>query len=253
MKTFLIDLDGTMYRGNDTIPGAKEFIDTCIERKIPFYFLTNNATRTRQENKEHMEKLGFKGIKESHFFTSSMAAAQTICKTSDKRKAYVVGQAGLKEALIENGFEIVEDDADFVFVGLDAHADYQLYSKALSQLMKGARLVGTNSDRKLPDGDSFKIGNGSIVAMFEYASEQISPKIGKPYAPILNEALATFGLTKEEVIIVGDNLETDIMLGVNCGVDTLFVTSGVHSFEDIERFNIHPTYRVHNLMEWFNF
>lgn len=253
MKTFLIDLDGTMYRGASNIEGAREFIAQCLEKGQPFYFLTNNATRTRQENKEHMEKLGFTGIKESHFFTSSMAAAQTIRKSSDKRKAYVVGQAGLKEALLENGFELVEDDADFVFVGLDTYADYQTYSRALSQLMKGAKLVGTNSDRKLPDGDSFKIGNGSIVAMFEYASEQTSPKIGKPYAPILNEALDTFGLDKEEVIVVGDNLETDIMLGVNCEVETLFVTSGVHHFEDIERFDIHPTYCVHNLMEWFNF
>ena len=80
MKSYLIDLDGTMYRGNENIDGAREFIAWCIEKQQPFYFLTNNATRTRKENVLHMEKLGFKGIKEEQFFTSSMAAARTIMK-----------------------------------------------------------------------------------------------------------------------------------------------------------------------------
>ncbi len=252
MKSYLIDLDGTMYRGNENIDGAREFIAYCQAKGQPFYFLTNNATRTRKENVEHMEKLGFKGIREDQFFTSSMAAARTMMKTSDRRNAYYIGQDGLKEALLDAGFTLCEENVDFVFVGLDAHATYETYSKALGYLMNGAKLVGTNNDRKLPHGKGYKIGNGSIVAMFEYASEQQSPKIGKPYAPILEEALDYFGIKKEEAVCIGDNLETDILLGINCNVDTIFVTTGVHTFEDIERFQIEPTMKIHSLYELMN-
>ena len=94
MKTYLIDLDGTMYRGNSNINGAKEFIDYCIDNHIPFYFLTNNATRTLRQNVEHMEKLGFTGIKEEHFFTSSMAAAKSMAKLG-YTKAQYIGMDGL--------------------------------------------------------------------------------------------------------------------------------------------------------------
>ena len=123
MKSYLIDLDGTMYRGNENIDGAREFIAWCIAKQQPFYFLTNNATRTRLENVQHMEKLGFKGIREDQFFTSSMAAARTMQKFSTKRNAYMIGQAGLREALLDAGFKLVEEDVDFVFVGLDGAVD----------------------------------------------------------------------------------------------------------------------------------
>ena len=123
MKTYLIDLDGTMYRGNSNIDGAKQFIDYCIDNKIPFYFLTNNATRTLKQNVEHMEKLGFTGIEEKHFFTSSMAAVKSMAKLG-YTKAQYIGMDGLYEALIQNGFEISED-AECLFVGLDKGGSYE--------------------------------------------------------------------------------------------------------------------------------
>ena len=108
-KTCLIDLDGTMYCGDTLIEGAKLFIDWMLEHQHPFLFLTNNATRTRAENVAHMEKLGYRGIKPSHFFTSAMASAAYVAKQSHKRRAYVIGMAGLEEALLEQGFELVQD------------------------------------------------------------------------------------------------------------------------------------------------
>lgn len=138
---------------------------------------------------------------------------------------------------------------DYVFVGLNNKADYEMYSKALTHLLKGATLVGTNSDRLLAKDDGFNVGNGAVVAMFEYASGKQSEKIGKPNAPILDGALEYLGLTKQEVAIIGDNLETDILLGVHYGVDSIFVTSGVHHEEDIERLEIYPTMTIKNLKE----
>lgn len=249
MKTYLIDLDGTMYRGSEIIPGAKEFIDALIEKKQRFVFLTNNAKRTKRQNVEHMEKMGFTGIKEEHFFTSSMAAAKYTAARYSGRNAYYIGQDGLKEALLENGFRICEENVDFVFVGLDIEGTYEKYSKALGFLLQGAELIGTNNDRLLAKPGGFNVGNGSIVAMFEYAIGKQSPKIGKPHAPILEEALKYFELNKEDCILLGDNLETDILLGVDNGVETTFVTSGVHHREDIERLGIQPTNIIDDLRE----
>lgn len=249
MKTYLIDLDGTMYRGTEIIPGAKEFIDAMIKRNERFVFLTNNAKRTKRQNVEHMEKMGFTGIREEHFFTSSMAAAKYTASRYEGRNAYYIGQDGLKEALLENGFHITEEDVDFVFVGLDMDGTYEKYSKALGFLLKGAELIGTNNDRLLAKPGGFNVGNGSVVALFEYAIGKESPKIGKPYAPILDEALNYFNLKKEDCILLGDNLETDILLGVNNGVETTFVTSGVHTREDVEKMGIHPTNIVDDLRE----
>ena len=247
MKTYLIDLDGTMYRGDSNIDGAKEFLDFCIKNQIPFYFLTNNATRTLRQNVEHMEKLGFTGISEEHFFTSSMAAARSMAKLG-YTKAQYIGMDGLYEALINNGFEICED-AECLFVGLDKGGSYEKYSHALQYLLKGAVLVGTNDDRLLAHGNTFHVGNGSIVRMFEYASGQTSFRIGKPSKTILYEALDYYHLNKEDCIVVGDNLETDIALGANEGVESVFVTTGVHQVEDIARLNIQPTRIVSRLDE----
>lgn len=149
MKTYLIDLDGTMYRGDGQIEGAIPFIEELIKRNQPFYFLTNNSKRTRKQNVEHMEKVGFHGIKEEHFFTSAMAAARYAKKHIAGRYAYYVGQDGLKEALEENGFILSEKNVDVVFVGLNTEATYKEYSKALGYLLKGAKLIGTNNDRIL--------------------------------------------------------------------------------------------------------
>ncbi len=249
MKTLCLDLDGTMYRGNQRMPGGKELMDALHERKQPYFFLTNNSKRTREQNARHMRKMGYTGIKAQDFFTSAMAAALYVKEHFTKRRAFVIGEDGLKEALLEQGFVLCEESCDFVFVGLNQQADYQTYSKAVNLLHQGAMLIGTNHDRMLAQSNGFALGNGSVVAMLEYASNQKSPCIGKPYAPILTEALAMYHLNKDEILMVGDNLETDIRLGLEQGVETVLVLGGVHDQEDVERLNIHPDHIIHDLRE----
>lgn len=249
MKTYLLDLDGTMYHGSKIINEAKLFIDYLNENNLPYYFLTNNASRTKVQNAKHMLDMGYEGIKPEQFYTSSMAAAAYVRNNFSGNKVYYIGEDGLKEALLEQGFELSEDDVDFVFVGLQRNATYEDYSKALSFLLKGAKLIGTNVDRLLASENGFKIGNGSIVKMFENACGQESPKIGKPYMPILEGCLEYIGKNKDKVIMVGDNLETDVLLGINGGLETVFVTSGVHQVEDIEKLGIVPSKTVNNLLD----
>lgn len=249
MKTYIIDLDGTMYSGDKNIDGAREFISYLQEKNIPYIFLTNNATRTKKQAKEHMLNLGFKNIKEEDFFTSAIAAAKYAGKNFSERSCFVIGEAGLLEALKEEGFNIVEKNADFVFVGLDRQADYRKYSNAIHNILSGAKFIATNTDRLLPNNGNFDVGNGSAVALLEYATQVESIKIGKPYSKILDILLHEYKLKKEDIILIGDNLETDIKLGYDLDIETIMVTTGVHSKNDIDRLKVYPTSFIYNLKE----
>lgn len=246
-KTMLFDLDGTMYRGPEPIEAGIRAVDFCQAHDIPYLFVTNNSMRTPEENAKHMLDMGYHNIKPEHFVNSAMAAVSYASKQPDKRKAWYIGANGMKEALEEGGFAITDDQPDFVFVGLDKQGNYAKYSKALDLLLNGAELIGTNHDRILAKPGGFEVGNGSVVALFEYATGKPSPKIGKPALPILEAALEKAGIEKENAVIIGDNLETDIALGYNNQVQTLFVLSGVHQPEDIERLKIYPDETVVSL------
>lgn len=248
-KTMMFDLDGTMYRGTQPIEAGIRVIEFCRAHEIPYLFLTNNSMRTPQENADHMNRMGYTDIRAEDFVNSAMAAARYVKHLNQGNRAWMIGQDGMKQALLDEGFEITDDHPDFVFIGLDKTADYAKYSKALALLLDGAKLVGTNMDRILAKPGGFEVGNGSVVAMFEYATGQKSPQIAKPYAPILETALAYAGISKEDAVLIGDNLETDIALGYNNGVRTLFVESGVHHREDIERLAVIPDETVASLDE----
>ena len=247
-KFYMIDLDGTMYHGTNILPGAKDFINHLVRNNIEFIFLTNNSSRTQTQAANHMLKMGFENIKPEMFYTSAMAAADTISRLyPNKRKAAYIGENGMRKALIDYGFIIEHDKPDFLFVGLDRNATYRDYSFAIRALKTGAILVGTNNDRILLSEDGENIGNGSVVAMFEYAADVEAIKIGKPHPAIIEGALRYANVIKDDVIIIGDNLETDIKLGVNAGIETILVTTGINTMEDCYRLDIKPTYIVDKL------
>ena len=219
MKTLVFDLDGTMYRGTQIIESAHQFLDYCIQKDIPFIFLTNNSMRTPQENVKHMEEMGYTNIKPEMFYNSAMAASQYVKKHYEGNKAYYIGKQGMKDALNQEGFIIDDENPDFVFIGLDKDATYASYSKALSLILNGAKIIGTNNDRILAKPGGFEVGNGSVVDMFEYAANQKSPRIGKPNRVILDLCLEYFGLKEDEIVLIGDNLETDIKLGYEQNIE----------------------------------
>lgn len=247
-KLYLIDLDGTMYHGKKIIKEAKIFIDYLIDNNFRFIFLTNNSSRTQKQCVEHMEKMGYKNLKPEMFYTSAMAAVDYISTTyPDKKRAAYIGENGLKQPLISNNYIFDFENPDFLFVGMDRNATYTDYSFALRTILNGATFVATNDDRILLTENGPNIGNGSVVALLEYASGVKPIRIGKPHKIIVEKALKYAKTTKEDAIIVGDNLETDILAGINAGLESILVTSGVHSMEDAFRLNIKPTYIVDSL------
>lgn len=248
-KTLLLDLDGTMYRGDEVIPGAPLFIETLNKLQIPYYFLTNNAMRTHVQNREKMEAMGFHGLQDAQYFTSAMAAAAYVRHETTIRRIFYIGEEGLREALLEQGFTLCDEDVEAVIAGLDSGVTYEKLCRAFYHLQKGALLIGTNPDRRLPHGSYFRIGNGAMVHMLEYCSEQKALMIGKPHEPMLKEALRYAGIAKEDAVVIGDNLETDVAFGLRHGCTTVFVTSGVHSRLDCEQRGLRPNLIIDDLLE----
>lgn len=248
-KCCLIDLDGTMYRGDEPIAGAREFIEALQQEGIPFYFLTNNAMRTHAQNKAKMESFGFTNLRKEQFFTSAMAAASYIRHHTTYRRAYCIGEAGLKEALLEQDFLLCDDEVEVVFAGLDAKVSYERLNRAFYHMQNNALLVGTNPDRRLPHKDHFWIGNGAFVALLEYCSEQSALMIGKPQAPMMEEVLRYVHKTKADCVMIGDNLDTDVAFGIQQGVDTIFVATGVHTMQDCQEKGMHPWRCVEHLSD----
>lgn len=249
MKTLLFDLDGTIIHGNELKPNAKKLLDYLDKNKIPFYFVTNNARRTLQESSDKLLGYDLKMVKPKHFFTSAMASALYLKKHDPKAKVALLGEGGLYEAF-ENDFKIVDTKADYLVVGLDIFANYDDYSNALSLICDGAKLIGTNMDRKVPAANqSFTIGNGGVIKMLEYSSNQQAIELGKPSKAYMELALHHLNVKPEDAIIVGDNLETDILAGKNVGITSVLYTQGVSKVSDIDKLDIHPDYVIDDLWD----
>lgn len=248
-KGYLIDLDGTMYRGSEVIPEAIPFINQLAEREIPYVFVTNNSTKTTQAVAEKLNQLGIQA-KHNQVVTSSMATAKYLQEQSLKT-CYCIGQSGLKDAMKQHDIQLVDGtDADAVVVGLDVDITYDKLAKACIAIRKGARFISTNRDHAIPTDDGMGPGNGAFTALVQTSTQQNPIFIGKPDTIIMKEALDVLGLPKEDVLMIGDNYQTDIQSGFNAGVDTLFVHTGVTSKEELATFVQQPTHIIENLSEW---
>ena len=249
-RIFLIDLDGTVYRGDETVESGVRFVHRLADAKKDYLFLTNNTTRTPQMV---VDKLKGHGIETdtAHVYTPSMATASYILQRNHQKKIglYIIGEIGLwSEMLSHPEFEINEKNPDYVIVGMDRDLTYHKVRVATRAIRNGATFIGTNADLNLPLGDELIPGNGAQCAMVAAASGQNPLYIGKPESIIVEMALAKVGHTKDEAIIVGDNYNTDIRAGFNSNVDQLLTLTGVTQKQDIVG-KKKPTILVNNLDE----
>lgn len=248
-KGYLVDLDGTMYRGAEEIPAAPRFINRLRQASKPFLFLTNNSTSTPKEVAERLS--GTFGIEayEDEIYTSSLATADYL-ETLGVESAYVIGESGLKKALKAKGLVKENQNPDAVVLGLDREVTYKEFETATLAIRSGARYIATNKDTNLPTERGLIPGAGALAALLETATRQPPLFVGKPESIIMDSALKRIGLQKEEVLMVGDNYETDILAGIENGVDTLLVFTGFTSKADLETVDRQPTYAVDTLDDW---
>ncbi|WP_409302511.1 TIGR01457 family HAD-type hydrolase [Peribacillus sp. SCS-155] len=248
-KGYLIDLDGTMYRGTEKIEEAGLFIKELNKRNIPYLFVTNNSSRTPAQVAEKLRGFDIP-TEDEQVFTTSMATANYIVEQKSDASAYVIGEEGIITALEENGVKLVEDSPDFVVVGIDRNINYEKLALACIAVRNGATFISTNGDIAIPTERGLLPGNGSLTSVIS-VSTQVQPIfIGKPESVIVEQALKVLGLPKEETIMVGDNYDTDIMAGINAGMDTLLVHTGVTTRELLEHYKERPTYAIDSLKDW---
>ncbi|MFC2947159.1 TIGR01457 family HAD-type hydrolase [Virgibacillus sediminis] len=249
-KGYLIDLDGTMYLGKDPIDGAREFVDALSEKGIPYLFVTNNSSATQERVSNKLNQFGIKSSPKN-VVTTSLATAKYIREKNPDAKCNVIGEEGILQALKEEGLTVSDDeDCDFVVVGIDRQVTYEKFAKACLNVRNGAVFISTNSDVSIPTERGMLPGNGSLTSVVSVSTGVDPIFIGKPESIIMEEALDMIQLSKEETLMVGDNYLTDIKAGINAGIDTLMVFTGVTPFERLEGLKVKPTYYVHNLKEW---
>lgn len=249
-KGYIIDLDGTMYRGNERIEAAAEFIGELYKKDIPYLFLTNNSTKTPEQFAEKLNGMDIYSTP-NQVFTSSLATAKYIHRLNPSARCMVIGETGLNKALRKEGLQIVSDvDCDFVVIGLDQNITYEKLAKGCLAIRNGAKFISTNGDVAIPTERGLVPGNGALTSVLTVSTGVEPTFIGKPESIIMEEALAVLGLTKEDTLMVGDNYHTDILAGINAGIDTLMVFTGITPFEAYQKLPKKPTYHVQNLFEW---
>ncbi len=250
-RGYLIDLDGTMYRGKEKIPAAKNFIERLQNKGLPFLFVTNNSTQEPEKVVDNLAENFDIHVSVNNVFTSALATADYLADLDPaKRSVYAIGEIGLKKALISRGFTFEEETPDYVVVGLDYDATYHKFELATLAIKRGARFIGTNADTNLPNERGLVPGAGSLIALVERSTQQRATYIGKPETIIMEKALEQLGLAKDEVVMVGDNYMTDISAGINFGIDTLLVYTGVSTRKLVAQQAVKPTHEIDSLDQW---
>lgn len=250
-KGYLIDLDGTIYKGKERIPAGEEFVKRLQERQIPHLFVTNNTTRPPEAVQKLLKDQCQLDVPLSSIYTASLATVDYMDQLGLDKTAYVIGETGLKTAIFDKGgYKETTEAPAYVVVGLDTDLTYDKLVIATLALQNGARFIGTNPDLNIPTERGLLPGAGSLIHLLEKASQVPATIIGKPEAIILDKALARLGVDKSEAIVVGDNYLTDCCLGINHGLASLLVTTGFTRPEQVASLPISPTHILTSLAEW---
>jgi len=239
-KGFICDMDGVIYHGNQILPGVKEFVEWLYRENKQFLFLTNNSGKTPMELSQKLKNMGL-DVDESHFYTSALATAKFLSKQSPNCKVYVIGEPGLYSALYNEGITISETDPDYVVVGEVFNYNYESVCKAVNLVRKGAKLIGTNSDVTGPtDNGNIIPACRALISPIEMATGKEAYFVGKPNPLMMRTGLNMLGVHSNEAVMIGDRMDTDIVVGIEGGLDTVLVLSGVTSKEDIDHYAYRP-------------
>jgi len=235
IRALLLDLDGTVFRGNTAIPGAEKTLERLRKMGIGLFFLTNGNNRTRAQYVQKLKRMGL-NAREKEVYTSAYATAEYIKDNHPGKSVFCVSEGGIQEELREKGIRVVEDDsAGIVAVGLDRKFDYKKLTIAFHAIAKGALFIATNEDPAFPVEEGSLPGAGAMVGAIEKSSGVKPLLIGKPNRYGIELLLRHNSLKRSEVLIVGDRLQTDIKCGKNNRIKSVLVLSGVAKKKDLKK------------------
>ena len=236
---FICDMDGVIYHGNRLLPGVKNFVEWLNRENKKFLFLTNASGKSPKELHQKLLRMGL-DIDESHFYTSALATAKFISRQSPGCSAYVIGEAGLLNALHDVGITVNDVDPDYVIVGETDNYNYASMCRAIHHVMNGAKLIGTNSDITGPTEDGIVPACRALVIPIEASTGKKAYYIGKPNPLMMRTGLRMLGVHSESAVMIGDRMDTDIIAGIESGLDTVLVLTGVTTRESLKQYPYRP-------------
>ena len=244
----MIDMDGTIYKGGNLIPGAKEMVEFLKKEKIPFVFLTNNSSHTIDYYFNKLKKMGF-DITREHILSSTIATARFIRERRAGKKVYVVASPDVTEELESLGIRSNDNDPDIVLLTFDRSITFDKINRSYHYIMRGAELIATHPDDLCPTEDSYDVDIGQFIHMLSYLTGTSPLIIGKPSLLMVEMAAGEMGVDKDRTIMIGDRLYTDMRMASNAGIDSILVLSGEAKMSDVEEMESKPTYVIGSVAE----
>jgi len=236
IRSWLMDMDGVLVHDEQAIPGAADFIDALRERATPFLVLTNNSIYTRRDLAARLRTSGLH-VPEEAIWTSALATGRFLETQRPGGSAFVIGEAGLTTALHEAGYTLTERDPDYVVLGETRTYSFERITRAIRLIHGGARFIATNPDPTGPAPGGPLPATGSVAALVSRATDVAPYYVGKPNPLMMRSALNVIEAHSETTAMIGDRMDTDVVSGLEAGLETILVLTGVTTREDAERFS----------------
>ncbi|MCS7143652.1 MAG: HAD-IIA family hydrolase [Archaeoglobaceae archaeon] len=251
-KGYIIDIDGVIGRSVEPIEEGVRGVNKLLSIGKRVVFVSNNSTRSKRILLERLKSFGIE-VGEESIVSATQTTARFISKEKEGAKVFTTGEDGLKEELIKAGLKIVDhESAEYLVVGSNRKIDYDLMTKALRCCLRGTRYVATNPDKIFPSENGPTPGTGMIIGALYWMTGRLPDVIvGKPSKVIMLEALEKLNLKADEILVVGDQIEIDVVAGKKIGAETLLVLTGISKKEDVEKADVKPDYVLPSLESLF--
>jgi NagD protein len=251
IESWLTDMDGVLVHEGEPVPGAPEFVHRMKQSGKPFLILTNNSIYTSRDLQARLSRMGIE-VPEQSIWTSALATAQFLGDQRPGGTAYVIGEAGLTTALHAVGYVLTDYAPDYVVLGETRTYSFEAITKAIRLINDGARFICTNPDATGPSNEGALPAAGSVAAMVSKATGVEPYFVGKPNPMMMRSALNTIEAHSESTAMIGDRMDTDVLCGLEAGLETILVLTGISTREETEKYPYRPSRIVDSVADLIN-
>ncbi|MDX6630390.1 MAG: 5-nucleotidase [Gaiellales bacterium] len=248
IHNYLIDMDGVLVREERMIPGADRFIQALQAAGRRYLLLTNNSLYTPRDLAARLAASGLE-VPEGAIWTAALATARFLAEQRPGGSAYVIGEAGLTTALHEAGYVLAERNPDYVVLGETRSYSFERITRGIRLIAAGARFIAANPDATGPGPDGILPATGSVAALISKATGIEPYFVGKPNPLMMREALRVIEAHSESTAMIGDRMDTDIVAGMESGLQTVLVLTGISTRETAGRFPYRPSLIVESVAD----
>ncbi|WP_373873217.1 HAD-IIA family hydrolase [Actinoplanes italicus] len=248
IESWLTDMDGVLVHEGEPVPGAPEFVNRMKESGKPFLILTNNSIYTPRDLQARLYRMGF-DVDENSIWTAALATAQFLADQRPGGTAYVIGEAGLTTAMHAAGYILTEFEPDYVVLGETRTYSFEAITKAIRLISAGSRFICTNPDATGPSNEGLLPAAGSVAAMISQATGVKPYFVGKPNPMMMRSALNAIGAHSETTAMIGDRMDTDVLCGLEAGLETILVMTGISSRLEAETYPYRPSRIINSVAD----